>query len=114
MFNTRLDFESFAIVCAACCFGMAIWTAQEWAIHKHLFHGNIDWFGKAIHEDHHKAPFYQISIDDGLIAVGVMVLSTTVLAVCLGAHFGMDASLGYVRCSILPIQVPCYCVALQQ
>lgn len=76
--------------------GVAIWAVQEWAIHKHLFHGDIDWFGKAIHTDHHKAPYYHISIDDAFIAVGVMLLSTATFTVTLGARCGMDASLGCV------------------
>lgn len=32
-------------------------------VHARLFHGTVEWFGKEIHHQHHKEPYYHISID---------------------------------------------------
>eukprot|EP00892_Ulva_mutabilis_P010272 jgi/Ulvmu1/7617/UM038_0042.1 len=84
-----------ALECVACALGVAIWIIQEWAIHKKLFHGNLEWFGKTIHIDHHQTPYYHISIDDPFIALGVMLLSTVVF-VCAFGTLGVAADIGYI------------------
>lgn len=42
---------------------------QEWAIHRHLLHGSLQWPGSAIHQQHHDLPFYHISIDPPAIVL---------------------------------------------
>lgn len=46
--------------------------------------------------EHHQAPYYHISIDDPIIAFGVMVLSTVVFGCALGVALGSVANLGCV------------------
>ncbi|MBI95826.1 hypothetical protein CL656_01625 [bacterium] len=40
------------------------WTFNEWFIHNYLFHANFNWLGKYYHIEHHKKPYYHVSIDN--------------------------------------------------
>lgn len=44
-------------------------TLQEWAIHRHLLHGSLQWPGSSIHQQHHELPFYHVSIDPPVIVL---------------------------------------------
>ena len=70
--------------------------AQEWLIHAYLFHGAVDWFGRRIHEAHHRAPYHHIALDGPEIAVPVILLATAMFWAALGPALGVCAALGYV------------------
>jgi hypothetical protein len=76
--------------------GVAVWVAQEWFIHAKLFHGNIEWFGKRIHEDHHKETYHHISIDGADLALPVIGLACAVFMTIFGSVLGSTGAFAYV------------------
>jgi hypothetical protein len=39
------------------------WCIQEHVLHGKLLHSKLDWYGKEIHEAHHKRPYHHVSLD---------------------------------------------------
>ena len=86
------------------------WVVQEWAIHRHLLHGSLNWPGAAIHQQHHEQPFYHVSIDPpaivlawGAVACAAALallpqpLAWTVLGVCFKGNGGV-LPMGFCLC----------------
>jgi hypothetical protein len=66
-----------------------------------LFHGVIDWFGRRIHEDHHKEPYYHISIDGVELVMPVIALACVVFFAAFGITLGASCAISYVAMGLL-------------
>ena len=86
---------------AALAAGGALWVLQEWLIHAKLFHGDIDWFGKRVHEGHHRTPYHHISLDAPELALPVILAAGAVFTGALGPRLGASAATGYVALGLL-------------
>jgi hypothetical protein len=78
-------------------FGASIlfWSVQEHFLHQKLLHSKQDWIGKDIHEDHHKKPYYHISIDPASLLLGWMFTAHVFLMLVLPLPLALSATVGY-------------------
>lgn len=81
-FRIQLPWQPADALVAACvaCF----WLGQEWVVHRALLHSSFGWPGRDVHEGHHHAPYYHVSIDSPAIILPAMALSGGALWAALG------------------------------
>eukprot|EP00897_Mesotaenium_endlicherianum_P007707 jgi/Mesen1/6965/ME000360S06219 len=89
---------------AAVAAGVAVWWAfQEWLVHRHLLHSDVDWFGRSVHARHHSVPFHHVSID-GINLIGpAMAASAALFHVLFYGNRGLalTATLAYFAMGLL-------------
>jgi hypothetical protein len=79
------------------CFVAAIvfWWFQEHVMHDKLLHSKIDWYGRKVHEAHHKKPYFHISIDPAPLILGWLLCAHLTLSFLLPKPLALSATLGY-------------------
>ena len=64
-------------------------------MHGNLLHSEIDWMGKQIHNEHHKKPYFHISIDSPELVLGWLFTVHLVLRLILPLPLAISATIGY-------------------
>ena len=77
-------------------FGSIIfWWFQEHFMHGNLLHSQMDWMGKQIHNEHHKKPYFHISIDSPELVLGWLFTVHLILRLVLPLPLAISATIGY-------------------
>lgn len=81
--------------------GMALfWCFQEHFIHEKLLHSKQDWAGKAIHQNHHAKPYFNISIDPAWLMIAWLAAAHVLLRLVLPLPYALSATLGYASAGL--------------
>merc|ERR1712151_710838 len=76
------------------------WWFQEHFMHGKLLHSKIDWMGKRIHEEHHKKPYYHISIDSPELVLGWLFIAHFIFRLILPLPLAISATIGYASAGL--------------
>ena len=71
------------------------WWFQEHFMHGNLLHSQKDWMGKQIHEEHHKMPYFHISIDSPELVLGWLFTVHALFRLALPLPLAISATIGY-------------------
>jgi Fatty acid hydroxylase superfamily len=92
-----LGVEDIAIISAS----VLYWWFQEHWMHKYLLHCDFDWYGKRIHEEHHRKPYHHVSIDPAPLMLGWMAAVHVVLRALLPLPLAISATIGYAAAGLI-------------
>jgi hypothetical protein len=74
---------------------IVFWWFQEHFLHGKLLHSKFDWYGKRIHKDHHKKPYFHISVDPVGLMLGWLATAHLIFRLIFPVPIAISATLGY-------------------
>lgn len=84
-FGTLRESTFFLLDTGVVASAVGFWLVQEWILHKYFLH-QPGWIGFDIHQEHHRRPYFHISLDDpkivlswGLVATAIVFFFTQIL-----------------------------------
>ena len=80
---------------------IAFWWLQEHIMHERLLHSEFKWAGKFIHEEHHKKPYFHVSIDPAWLILGWLAIAHMTLRLLLPLDLALSATIGYAGAGLM-------------
>lgn len=71
------------------------WCVQEHFLHQRLLHSDFDWYGKTIHQGHHDAPYFHISIDPAPLVITWFLVAHALFVLVLPLSSALAATFAY-------------------
>jgi hypothetical protein len=84
---------------------MFIWVLQEYLIHRYLLHELENWY----HNEHHKLPYYHVSIDGLGIVAPTSLVSSAIFATLLSNHIAATVAATYMASGLFYIWIHYLC-----
>jgi hypothetical protein len=81
---------------------IVVWCFQEHALHGHVLHSDMDWYGKSIHQAHHARPYHHVSLDPAWLMVAWLSAAHALLRVCtpLPLPLVLSSTIGYASAGL--------------